>query len=273
MIHAFKKQPLELYGNVVASTTSAQMATACASEQCPQLHKRCVKQRKSNASQTIGSCIVGYQDQPLIICPHRFLAGNQIFHDAIPLLVAGLEYGIISEIPMPGGNIDYFLIGTNNGTIKDYAGIEIQSLDTTGSGAIWQAREDVLQGAMLDAYGYGINWKMSAKTILMQLHHKALAFEALHKKLVLVLQQAFFEYMRHEFQTDHIHDAEETDAVHFHMYDMSLQNGAFDLHLVERKSTDILGIERMLTLGRAAKIMEEDVLARIQGRMTQAIRL
>jgi hypothetical protein len=35
MSHAFKKQPLELYGNVVASTTSAQMATACASEQCP----------------------------------------------------------------------------------------------------------------------------------------------------------------------------------------------------------------------------------------------
>jgi hypothetical protein len=232
-----------------------------------------VKQRKSKASQTIGSCIVGCQDQPLIICPHRFLTGNQIFHDAIPLLVAGLEYAVLSEIAMPGGSVDYFLIGMDTGTVKDYSGIEIQSLDTTDSGAIWQARDDALQGAMLDSYGYGINWKMSAKTILMQLHHKALAFEALHKKLILVLQQTFFEYMCREFQTDHIHDAAETDAVHFHMYDMSLQNGALDLHLVGRKSTDILGIERMLTLGRAAEIMEEDVLARIQGKMTQAIRL
>jgi hypothetical protein len=94
---------------------------------------------------------------------------------------------VVPEVAMPGGSIDYFVVSSNDEEITDYAGIEIQGLDTTGSGGIWGAREDLLRGELAPPYQYGINWKMSAKTILVQMHHKAAAFEALGKKLILVL--------------------------------------------------------------------------------------
>ncbi len=272
MSQAFKKQPLEFYGQSIL-TNREQIKAAFIGEQCPFLQRRCVKQRKSNANQTIGSCTVGYQNHPLIICPYRFISGNTIFRNIIPLLKPNLAYATVPEVTMPGGNIDYFLIGTNNGTIEDYAGVEIQSLDTTGSGTIWQAREDLANGALQDAYAYGINWKMSAKTILMQLHHKALAFEALRKKLILVIQAAFFDYISHEFQTDQVHDAQDADPLHFHIYDLRPEADTLALSLVARKSTDIRGVERMLTLGRASQILEEDILGRLQGKMSQASHL
>jgi hypothetical protein len=43
---------------------------------------------------------------------------------------------------------------------------------------------------------FGINWKMTAKTTLVQLHHKIQTFEELGKHLVLVLQDGLMNYMR-----------------------------------------------------------------------------
>lgn len=50
----------------------------------------------------------------------------------------------------------------------------------------------------------GMNWKMTAKTILMQLHHKVETFEHVNKHLALVIQDFFVDYMRKQFRFDHI---------------------------------------------------------------------
>ena len=60
-----------------------------------------------------------------------------------------------------------------------------------GNGRAAMAREDV---ECRDSFG--MNWKMTAKTILVQLHHKVDTFENLNRKLVLVLQQPLLDYMR-----------------------------------------------------------------------------
>lgn len=57
---------------------------------------------------------------------------------------------------MPGGNIDFFFVASDGVIIRDYVGIEIQTLDTTGSGGIWNAREDVMAGRLAESYEYGI---------------------------------------------------------------------------------------------------------------------
>ncbi|MBA3389473.1 MAG: hypothetical protein H0U02_08950, partial [Rubrobacter sp.] len=64
----FDKQPVEFYGEAVADKTARSVRSLMESERCPFLDKRCVKQRKSDPTQTIGSCTVGYQGGPLIIC-------------------------------------------------------------------------------------------------------------------------------------------------------------------------------------------------------------
>lgn len=244
-----------------------------AREECPFLGRKCVKIRKSNPNETIGACTVAFQEGPLIICPHRFLQRNQIFLDAVYLLQSNLEYFIVPEISMPGGNIDYFLVGTKSGSIVDYAGVEIQSLDTTGSGGIWQARQDLAKNRISETYSYGINWKMSAKTILVQMHHKAEAFELLGKKLVLVLQKKFFDYISTEFRTDRLRSATQNDSMHIHVYDVVRLESELQLLLNQKRSTDVGGVERMLTLGREASIKETEVIGRIRAKMPSAVRL
>lgn len=77
-----------------------------------------------------------------------------------------------------------------------------------------------------------MNWKMTAKTILMQLHHKIRTFEAIDKKLVLVVQDHLLRYLRREFNFSHIADARQIDSMHFHAYMMNLgAEGKYELQL------------------------------------------
>ena len=49
-----------------------------------------------------------------------------------------------------------------------------------------------------------MNWKMTAKTILVQLNHKIESFENLGKHMALVLQDHLLAYMQREFAFNHI---------------------------------------------------------------------
>lgn len=265
-------RPLEFYGELVKSENEKKMDFS--DDSCPFLHKKCVKIRKSNKTQSIGSCIVGYSEKPLIICPHRFLKNNVIFLDVMKYFgEKNHDFYIVPEIKTTGGNIDYFLVTKENEKIVNYFGIEIQSLDTTSSGEIWLAREDFLSGKFMRNYKYGINWKMSAKTILIQMHHKGEFFEQLNKKLILVMQRGFFDYLSQEFSVSKLRDANEEDSIHFHIYDCKLTNNQYILELNSRKSTNIKGIEEMLNLGHRSKISQEKVLEKIRQKLPNSIKI
>jgi len=122
----------------------------------------------------------GKEKRDVIICPHRLLERKQIFIDCLHLLTShtpGNELHLIPEVSIPGGSVDYFLVSTDsNRKVKDFVGIELQTMDTTGT--IWPERELTLKEMglkdveVIDNKSYGMNWKMTAKTILVQLHHK-----------------------------------------------------------------------------------------------------
>ena len=232
-----------------------------------------MKVRKSNPAQSIGACILGYRNSSLIICPNRLLQHDRIFLDAVQLVRRELEFYVIPEVAMPGGTIDYFLVAMSGVSISDYVGIETQSLDTTASGAIWSARNDLARGQYGEGYKYGINWKMSAKTILVQMHHKAAAFEDLGRKLVLVIQREFFDYVTQVFRTRHLHDTTDVDSIHFHIYDCIRLNDQFNISLVSRKSTNVSGIEEMLKLRESTTISEAEVFDKIRAKLPTARRL
>ena len=74
-----------------------------------------------------------YQTQDIIICPFRLLEHNQIFMDCLHLLTLhepGNELYLIPEVQIPGGNVDYFLVSAKNKKVKDFIGIELQTMDT-----------------------------------------------------------------------------------------------------------------------------------------------
>lgn len=128
---------LELFGNL-KNQSDIEWSTVVDSQYCPYLQKRCIKVRKSQPEISIGTCSVVYGKQatPIIICPHRMLQRKQVFIDCLHLLTThqpGNELHIVSEVPIPGGNVDYFLVSVQEGQVKDFVGIELQTLDTTGT--------------------------------------------------------------------------------------------------------------------------------------------
>jgi len=106
-----------------------------------------MKTRKSQPSLSIGTCTVsvGIDDQAVVICPQRLLERRQVFTDCLHLLQLhepGNELHVVPEISVPGGSVDYFLVSARSGRVRDFAGIELQTLDTTGT--VWPARQRFL---------------------------------------------------------------------------------------------------------------------------------
>lgn len=252
-------------------------------QECPFLGKRCYKVRKSNSEISIGTCAVlyGRAAEPIIICPTRLIDRRQIFLDCLHLLTThepGNELHIVSEVSIPGGSVDYFLVSARDGQIRDFVGIELQTLDTTGT--VWPERQRLLaelgvprdDDAEESPKTYGMNWKMTAKTILVQMHHKLTTFEHVNKKLVLVTQDKLINYMTREFKFGHLGNPPRVgDSMHFHAYSMVQQNDrSFRLALQSRLSTDCAGIATCLGLHAEARVELTEILSALQTKISPA---
>lgn len=248
----------ELFGH--SSTEPDQnWETIILEQRCPFLGRRCYKVRKSEPDISIGTCTVLYGNagEPVIICPARLIERRQIFVDCLHLLTThepGNELHIVSEVSIPGGSVDYFLVSARDGRVRDFVGIELQTLDTTGT--VWPERQRLLKelnvlrtdNAEASEKGFGMNWKMTAKTILVQMHHKIQTFEHVNKKLVLITQDRLLAYMTKEFNFGHLSNPPSLgDPMHFHAYRMAQHSdGSYHLALQSRLSTDTAGIAQCL---------------------------
>jgi hypothetical protein len=248
-------------------------------QQCPFLKRKCIKTRKSEPLVSIGTCTVAYgkNNDNVIICPHRLLENSRIFLDCIHLLSLhepGNELHVLSEISIPGGNVDYVLASVKNGKVKDFVGIELQTLDTIGS--VWNVRQSFLEskGIKQNAYGektvFGMNWKMTAKTILVQMHHKISTFENLNKHLVLALQDCLMDYMKKEFSFEHVSLVPKLeDSFHFHIYKLLENNNKYHLSLSERASTDADGIAQCLGLKAKTNVDLDIILKTLENKISE----
>lgn len=269
----------ELYGNPTNQALS--WGNIASNQNCPFLSRKCLKNRKSEPDLTIGSCTVSYgkKARNIIICPFRLLERSQIFTDCIHLLTLhepGNELRIVPEIAVPGGSIDYCLASVHSGKVIDFVGIELQTLDTTGT--VWPERQRFLQRHgiavkvtdVTSKKGFGMNWKMTAKTILMQLHHKIHTFEHFSKHLVLVAQDCLIDYMQQEFSFEHIQDARLGNPMHFHSYELLAEGSGYRIQLVERWSTDASGIAQCLGLQTSPRVELEAMLRQIEQKLPQS---
>ena len=76
----------------------------------------------------------------------------------------GNELRIVPEINVPGGSIDYCLTSVRHGKPRDFVGIELQTMDTTGT--VWPERQRFLRQYGVQVKkddvdsdkGFGINW-------------------------------------------------------------------------------------------------------------------
>ena len=270
----------ELFGQYCSE--DANIESVLENQLCPYNNKKCFKTRKSDSETSIGTCTVNYQNKDIIICPNRLTEKSQIFVDCLHLLTLhepGNELYIIPEVTIPGGHVDFFLVSAKNKKVKDFVGIELQTMDTAGT--VWPERQ-----RLLDEHGiyvpkddinnkkpFGMNWKMTAKTILVQMHHKAQTFENLNKHLVLIIQKPLYEYMRKEFSFSHIQGVRVGDAVHFHSYDVVEEDNGLHLALDTRVSTDTNGVAECLGLNAESNVELKDIIALLESKLLDEYRL
>lgn len=270
----------ELFGRA-GDMPSVDWLEAVTSQRCIFLNRRCYKVRKSDPGTSIGTCTVLYGSEPIIICPTRLIQRGQIFIDCLHLLTThepGNELHLVPEVTVPGGSIDYLLVSVQDGTVRDFVGIELQTLDTTGS--VWPERQRLLKAlgvprgdvAENTNKPFGMNWKMTAKTILVQMHHKVQTFEHVHKKLVLVIQDRLLAYMTRDFKFDHLKNpAVMGDSMHIHSYRMArTDTGDFRLSLAARLSTDANGIGTCLGLQAEPRVELAMIIAALQAKISPA---
>jgi Restriction endonuclease NotI len=270
---------LDLFGIDTGVAVVRDWTVVVKKQQCPFLGKRCYKSRKSQPEISIGTCTVAYGGEPIIICPNRLLERKQVFTDCLHLLTGhqpGNELHILSEVTVPGGSIDFVLVSALERKIKDFVGIELQTLDTTGT--VWPERQRFLHSKGLpvpvadieSTKSYGMNWKMTAKTILVQLHHKIQTFEHINKHLVLVTQDRLLGYMRKEFSFGHLaQQARVADPMHFHAYSLANSNKGHQIKLTERVSTDTAGIARCLGLHTESNVELEMIVAALEAKLSE----
>jgi Restriction endonuclease NotI len=271
---------VELFGQSVAKS-GVNWQEVVTGQQCVYANKKCYKIRKSDPDTAIGSCTVlyGRELEPVIICPTRLIERRQIFTDCFHLLTThepGNELHIVSEVSIPGGSVDYFLVSAKDGKVKDFVGIELQTLDTTGT--VWPERQRLLKALGVPRgddsedsnKSFGMNWKMTAKTILVQMHHKIHTFEHVNKKLVLVVQDKLLNYMSREFKFDHLRNpASIGDSMHFHAYRMNVQaDKSYKLTMQSRLSTDADGIGLCLGLQAEARVELEQIIQALQAKIS-----
>ena len=249
---------------------------------CPFTNKLCTKMRKSSPDTKIGTCSVKYQGNDVIICPFRLLEHNQIFIDCLHLLTLhepGNELYLIPEVKIPGGNVDYFLVSSKDKKVKDFLGIELQTMDTTGT--VWPERQRFLldRGIKVDQEDvenkktFGMNWKMTLKTILIQMHHKSETFENLNKHLVLIIQQPLYQHMVDDFNFNDIKGVRIGDPVHIHSYEFKEKNNHMCLSLKTRVSTDSAGIAKSLGLNAESKVDLQNIIALLEQKLSDEHRL
>ena len=270
----------ELFGIYCRDT--ADFRESLAKQICPYVGKACYKTRKSDPKTAIGTCTVRYRQDNIIICPNRLLEQKQIFMDCLHLLTLhepGNELYVIPEVAIPGGSVDYFLVSAREGRVRDFVGIELQTMDTTGT--VWPERQRLLDqhGFSVDSADiqnkktFGMNWKMTAKTILIQMHHKAETFEYLNKHLVLIIQRPFLEYIHREFSFSHIQGARMGDCVHIHSYELKEKNDHLKLLLDTRISTNAEGIAKSLGLNSKPQVELEEMLTLLARKLYDEYRL
>jgi len=268
---------VELFG-VNTNDSTVDWDNIVSKQNCPFTNKKCYKVRKSEPDISIGTCTVRYgsENTPIIICPNRLLQKRKVFMDCLHLLQLhqpGNDIHVIPEISVPGGSIDYIVASVKNRKVVDFVGIEFQTLDTTGT--VWPQRQKFLKDKGFEVAepdltkSYGMNWKMTAKTILIQLHHKVDTFEHLNKHLVLIIQDDFFDYMKSEFSFEGVNNpALIGDSFQFHSYTVNESDG-FSLSLKERLSTDSNGIAKCLGLNAEAKVELQSIIHAIEQKISE----
>lgn len=167
---------------------------------CPFVGRSCSKYDHTNTI-CYGTCSVTNTGQEVIICPNRFYGNGyqtirrvseDVFGD-IPFMlfdqyitsittnadpseaVIALGQNSGKEVKLSKMSMDWVLAHVSRGALKEYVGIEVQSIDITGNYRdAWYACRDQKQS--IPPSGHGLNWANVHKRLIPQIIRKSIVY-------------------------------------------------------------------------------------------------
>ena len=226
------KYPSEIFG-YPHSNKGSKAIEIRAKHWCPFVDKVCYKQSRL-IDYPFGVCSAHVNDDEVALCPRRFLDSHTVFTD-----IAQHHFNtvndilVFSEIRLEGvGSFDFVMVKHKpmSPEIEDFAAIEFQTGQTTGTGQLVQGLKDYLRGESVfqKSYGFGLNiydiWKRSFTQIL----NKGVIMENWQKKIYWVVQEPVYRYFETRYNLQNLEFQPQHSTV-FTLYDLKRTKEAFEL--------------------------------------------
>ena len=156
-----------------------------------------------------GNCSLDKGGTGHVICPHRF------YYDNFRILKEIKEFIWGSEAPAEAydetklskgrgrqdfkfGNLDWLLVRTDDD--KRFIGVEIQANNTSNTGSVQSAIQDLVDGVVKDNYKVSTNTLDSVKKFTTQFIFKGQLFDDWKMPYVAVLQDELWNYLTDKFR-------------------------------------------------------------------------
>jgi hypothetical protein len=170
----------------------------------------------------------------IALCPRRFLDGHTVFADiAKHHFKTTKDILVFSEVRLEAvGSFDFVMVKHKSLSpeIEDFAAIEFQTGQTTGTGQLVQGLKDHVAGSNVKtkSYGFGLNLYDIWKRTFPQILNKGVIMEHWGKKIYWVVQEPVYKYFegRYNLQRLAFHEDHSTP---FSLYDLKVTGQNLEL--------------------------------------------
>lgn len=241
-------RPAEVFGYPV-DVDSQKAQDAREQYLCPFMGIRCTKKSRL-LDYPFGVCSIQRRDIIQAICPRRFeeegtMRGvSRVLQDIAVHYFGDFDNVIpFAEVRLPHvGAIDYVLVRHKvmQAEVDDFVCVELQTDQTTSTGALVQAVKDVLAGEEVGnrTYPFGMNTYDTIKRSMTQLFNKGIVYESWGVKCYWVFQEYIYENLVRRYglkQDGYISE----QASRFALYDLKREGDVYHLEATRYVSTSV----------------------------------
>jgi len=226
------KYPSEVFG-FPHSNTNSNAKEIRVKHWCPFVDKICYKQSRL-IDYPFGVCTAHVSGKEIALCPRRFLDNHTVFTDiAHHQFKTTSDILVFSEVRLKDiGSFDFVMVKHKpmSTAIQDFAVIEFQTGQTTGTGKLVQGLKDYVAGESIESksYNFGLNLYDVWKRTLTQILNKGVIIENWRKKIYWVVQEPVYKYFATRYNLQTL-DFQPQHSTVFALYDLIPHKQQFDL--------------------------------------------
>lgn len=206
-------KPLEVFGEVFGGDESRRRFLdedyTCPFDDRLRDHLCKKKSSRTRAGLITGNCSLSQGGVNHVICPHRFYYNGYHILKEIKEFIWGPE--VLAEAyaetklskrneeqDFKFGNLDWLLVRTDND--RRFIGVEVQANNTSNTGSVQTAIQDLRDGTIQDNYSVSTNTLDSVKKFTTQFIFKGQLFDDWKMPYVAVIQDELWRYLTDKFK-------------------------------------------------------------------------